>query len=496
MKDNLKLLIDPVYTVRDVDKCASFWALRKFGEHWVEGGKNRVIYLTVGEEDYRPSSLPDERWIEVPVVRSRDKFTETWFPHDSLYKQLNCANGAFGDWDILLTTRNIGFYWRRLVGISGRGGTFKYMALREPFPFLGFKSTYSSGKKGGLVWRMDALQCIANYLMFDRIYIDTVFERAKILETARAILSPIEQRELRELVVSRFVGYDGSSLDHRYPLSKEAREVFLGDPMWIMYAQRIGDTQKRFSVVYELLRAAFAKLVAEGFNFRMQVCANNSQSLPLHIRNDSKFLVLERPPREKFWELLKRSHIVASFSKEEGLPTSIVEAVVLGAVCIVKREEWSVDMFGRDYPWFVDDVAGGYALLKRMYLDRSKEWERFTGWYGDFFLPKIIEERGVAQVDFEDRTQKWAQSLARDWKERAERSEAVKVLLGSSKKGVNVDLLEFAGTAREVKDLRKLDLWKNVVYSRRPARWILSFFMRAYHGWRITPTPWELIPPK
>jgi hypothetical protein len=243
------------------------------------------------------------------------------------------------------------------------------------------------------------------------------------------------------------------------------------------------------------LRAVHVKLASEGLDFKMQVCANNAKMLPPEIQSDSRFLTLDRPKREDFWNVLKHTHVFLSFSREEELPFSLMEAVHFGTPGVVVREDWSVDMFGPDYPWFVEDVTQAYAYLKWIHKNRVRAWEKFTDWYRNFFLPEIVRKRGNAQERFEHESQKWYDTNEeKDFRLKAEKSEVVQALHKTTKKKGVVDLLNLPDDSglRQLGDVRTGPATRLQPYYRRPTRWIYGYYLRAFYGWESTKKPWHV----
>lgn len=487
MKDNLKLLLDPVYTTKNIDKCATFWWLYTVAKYWVDQGDNRMVYWTVGEDEYDTDSITDPRFIKVRVPRTVDRYREMWLPPDQHTLLFNGWTGLYGDWDILLTTRNNGFYWQRIMGPHYKGR--KFIVLAEPFPFLPFKRTFSSGPEDSFEYRKDCLHTIGSYLLFDKVHINTEYERREVFEHTRSFFSPSEQKYIR---ANMDVTYPQNQIPNDYVYSEEARERFINrDPMWVLYPQRMDESERQFSKVFRSLSVMYSKLCSSGMNIKMQICTNSSIGLPDGMKEDQKFLVLDRPSREKFWERVKECGVYLSFAVEEGLPFSLLECTKLGTIGVVFRAPWSEDLYGKDYPWLVKNVPEAYACVKQIYQNPEKSWEKFVKWYRNYFEPVILP-RGNSGELFERESQEHFQKLEANMT-KGPSEELIDTIHKECKDRVDLLYLPSTPAFRQGGNLRNRNVHKSGVYFKMPKRWIVSYALRLTHGWSSTKDPWVLV---
>lgn len=481
MKDDLTLLVDPVYTRQDINKCQTFWWLRKVAEHWLEQGKRRRVYWTVGEGDYDSDLISDPRWIRVPVPRSADRYFEMWFPPHQLRNNFTIF-GPYGDWDLLLTTRNNGIFWRRLEPQTRFN---KYLCLAEPFPMLPFKKTVTVGGSTTFAraYQLICIQTLSSYAVFDSIHISAKFEQDAVFQLAKDFLSPKIQQGLRKSMV---VSHPDLGLPVDYPLTEEARDHFVnGKPVRVIYTHRISETQRRFSKVYETLQKLFAR--GKIPNLHLQVCTN---SLVGEDNPDSKWLVIESLPRGMFYDFLKKSHIFISMSVEEDLPTGLVEASVHGVVGVVPREPWALDMFGRDYPWIASSVTEAYGCVRQIHSNRADAWQKWTNWYRDYLIP-VIMKRCDAETRFEDETQRWSDYIDSIVRQRAPM--LTEEIHKKFPKGGTIDLMHLPKGFKVTNDIRKMaqETWDHS-YFRSPRRWSIGYALKTLYGWKSTAKPWIL----
>jgi hypothetical protein len=202
------------------------------------------------------------------------------------------------------------------------------------------------------------------------------------------------------------------------------------------------------------------------------------------------FLDMDRVPQEEFWEYLKSGNVFLSLSLEEGLPTGAVEASCLGVIGVVNKAKWSVDLFGEDYFGLIKGEAKALGLIKWIYSNREKAWEKWIKWYESHFLKKIASLSG-GQQHFLSACNNYFEELAKE----ANWTQGVQAISkGTADAGIReIDVLHLKGldTMRNQADTRKRAYW-NVIYYRLPFRWRTHFKLRVLDGWKVTGKPWIL----
>jgi hypothetical protein len=496
LKAPLKILIDPVFTTKSIARCSSFYGDVRIVHDFCAKYPDTLVtclvpadggaFLDTHADLFQQFHLM-ENWNYIPVFCAWDRFQNIFFPSDESLYILAEFRGTHGDWDILLTNRNNGQYFRRASSI---GRFCKFMCLYDTFPMFPFKKTFIAERGPHHNDRFSEMSSLLSYLAFDLVFVEAEFERREILSCAKAVLAPAQMRCLSEGLVA---AYPGSLLPLDYVCSGEARANFIGKgELRVVYAQKLVETQRRFSLVYRSLQTLYSKLAATEFDISLRVCSNTSSGIPSYAKRDHKFILFESLPREKFWELLRSTHIQLSFSEEEDVPKGILEGILLGVIPVIPRRLWSRDLFGDDYVFFADTVTEAYAVISWIGKNREKAFDKFLRWYNDYFVQKVIPAGTLSKI-FIDRidahfvqavllAQEKINNLAADLNR--------EVLAGET-----IDLSHLPSKyADAVYDIKSADLSK-VPFGRLPKRWRAFFTLRQVFGWQPTKHSWELTCP-
>lgn len=484
LRPDLKLLVDPVYTAKQASRCSSFYLLKKMADAFLDRfPDSRAVCLVPAPESSSIQfdvSLPPDKWQVVELPYTTDRYREFWTPTDNLRWVATEFGGIHGDWDLLITTRNNGFYYRALSSQSSRSA--KFLCLHDQFPLLPFKKTTMEGgaKEGSLKWVHANVRTLSSYLAFDRVYVEPKFERDEILRASRQIFAPSMVRRMDNTLVSGFSPFD---LDSAFPETRSCPD----GPLGVIYFQRVTETQKRFSKVFKALRAMYAKLTADGKDLYFQVCTSSAEDVGSFrgVNNDTKFLLVEKPPRDEFYDKLRSTHVFLSFSMEEDLPKSVVEATLCGVMGVVPRFLWSLDLFGEDYPFFADDEAQAYAQVSYIHDNREKAWCRWLDWYRGYFVPTILPRATAiesfltdveAHFDTQDRRlaegpNEFASKIHYQYPDHPE--------------------VDFRFPVGKRPDFTRDDV-KDIPFFMLPQRWVSHYALRYIYGWRRTDSAWIL----
>lgn len=384
----MKLLVDPIYTSYRMSKCATYFALKNTALDFLNRDESNFVYCLVPDEN-NPNNkfvcddiVKHERWLNIPVFFGGDRYQNMFFPPDELKKIMSF--NEYWDWDYLLTTRNNGMFWKFGPLKNDKNTLKKFIALVEPFPLLSFKKTIVFSK-------IQNFNILNSYFGFDRIYIQTEWERDEILKLARLFLSPYMRAELMKKMV---VTFPKPNIDYDYPFKKKPD---YDSPLNLLYVQRLDTFERRFDEMLEILRKTFILSGDNNVNFR--ICTNSGKDVG---SDDVGFLDLGRLPREEFYNELKKSDVYVSWSIDEGMPYSLLEATSFGVIPIVKREKWSEDFFGKNYWGLVDKKEEAIAKIFYIQKNRKKAYQDYLEWYKNDFKPRIEERGNQYQVLNED----------------------------------------------------------------------------------------------
>ncbi|MBQ9406628.1 MAG: hypothetical protein IJU37_07845 [Desulfovibrio sp.] len=496
-----KILADPVFTAKRISRCSSFWDVCKITHDFC--AKHPGVHVTCIVPKDGSFFLPDyealfvefplmKDWTFVPTFVGTDRYQRHWLPTDELQRVVTEYAGTHGDWDVLVTNRNAGLFYRR---VESFGALAKFFFLYDTFPIFPFKATAPGGSHThSLNGRFTAMQTLTNYMAFDKIVINAEFERREILKTARLFYSPAQVRRLSD---SLHVAHNMPPLDTGFVYSDDARNNFIEpEQLSVLFAQKITESQRKFSDVFRSLQILYAKLAASQLKLKIEICTQSAAGLPKYARNDANFLSFVSLPRLKFWEKLRKTHIQLSFSIEEDMPKGMLEGVLMGVVPVVARHLWSEDFFGRDYPFFASNEAEAYAVIGWIGRNRADAWSRFVDWYRSYFAPTIFP-RGTASELFTRLVESHISEQVRLAEAKRNQNELVRDIMKAYASGERVDLLclqSRTGIFKNVYDCRKY-VMADKPYSRLPSRWQHSFILRFLHGWKCTGNPWELICP-
>lgn len=498
-----KILVDPIFTAKRISRCSSFWDICKLTHDFcIKHPGVRVVCLVPREGGF---FLPDHEnlfvefplmrdWTFVPIFVGTDRYQRHWLPTGELRQVVTEYAGLHGDWDVLVTNRNAGLFFRRVSGL-GLARLTKFLFLYDTFPIFPFKVTAPGGTAlNTLNGRVTSMQTLTNYMAFDKIIINAEFERREILKTARSFYSSAQVRRLSDMLN---VAHNMPPFDTDFVFSAEARSNFVEqERLSVLYAQKITETQRNFSDVFRSLQTLYSKLAADRLDMTIEICTQSAAGLPKYARNDAKFLSFVSLPRLQFWEKLRKTHIQISFSIEEDMPKGILEGVLMGVVPVVARRRWSEDFFGRDYPFFAANETEAYAVIAWIGHNRADAWDRFVDWYRSYFAPNIVL-RGNASELFTSFVEAHIIEQVQLAKSGNTRTKLIPAILKTYNPGEHIDMLHLQskdGFFRKTEDCRTFVV-EDKPYPRIPARWQPSFVLRFLHGWKPTAKPWELVCP-
>ena len=312
----MKLLLLPIYTSSKISKCVSYHWLKDYGKFFLKTFPNSFVYCVVPDNNSNficDEEVREERWLNIKLPFYHSRYLNVFLPKEE-WQQLAVWD-KWWDWDVVFTTMNNGWWWRCIVAGGGSPIIQKTKILGEVFPLMSFKKTFTMLPKCN-----QDLRCLSSYLGFDKIYIKTKFEKEEIDKIAKSLLSPALFKNIENKFSIAF--NQSKDVDFNYIFSEEAKKNFLREDFTVVYPQRINLSQKRFDKIYNVLWYLFCGLKDRNIKFR--VFTNSIADFPY---KDINFIVVERPNRQKFWELLKETHLFISWSKEEGMPSALLESI-------------------------------------------------------------------------------------------------------------------------------------------------------------------------
>lgn len=380
----MKLLVDSIFTSPKMSKCSTYYALKNAGLSFLENNPDGFVYCTIPDTNTETKwdnndLVENERWKNIPIFYGKDRYQNMFFPKADLLKFSHF--GQYWDWDYLITTRNNGWYWRFMINKSYVGGIKKLLILVEPFPMMTFKKI--------IAWDDEYDRSVINsYLAFDYIFIQAEWEKQEILRIAKKMLSPQVYLDLSKKFITTF---PKPNIDYNFPMirkndyTKEAK---------LVYVQRLDEFERRATDMLDVLRTTFISGGIDKTPLKVFITTNSEKG----IDGDVKFLSFDRLPRDQFYELLKTMDIWLSWSIDEGMPFSLLEATAFGVIPIAKKEKWSEDFLGKDYWGLVDNKEEAIAKIKWIIENRDKAYSQFLEWYQKDFSPRLISRGNQFEV--------------------------------------------------------------------------------------------------
>lgn len=170
---------------------------------------------------------------------------------------------------------------------------YKGFCIQESFPVMSFKKTVAREAKIG------DLMCLAGYLESDLTIVNAGHEKDGIMGIGRQYLSPSKVLDLDEKIEVRFNVSSGIDMDKAYHKDSSRNPKKLN----VLYCQRLDESQRRCSTVFKIFEKAFAL----NYPMRFEVTTNSQGGADWNKK--FKFVRFSSPKREKYWEILKESHV-------------------------------------------------------------------------------------------------------------------------------------------------------------------------------------------
>lgn len=387
-----KLLLVPIFTTRFISKCSTYYALKQQGLAFLAGGEDRFVYCVVPKEGEPAQYVADDlvehpRWKNVPVgFLTGDRYQNMLFPPEDLIQFTNW--GTYWDWDVLVTTMNNGWFWRMFTQARPAVDEMfpRLMVLIDAFPMLTFKKTVS--------WKEERdIAFLTSYLAFDQVTIQSEHEKRGMVSAARRCLSPAM---LEQFLTKLKVTYPMPSVNLTLA---ESRTVEEDRPLRLVYTQRLDRFERRRDEMLDVLRGAFR------LSRDVEVMITTNSNVRGLSDDDASFVDFRRPPRAEFYELLKTCDVSLTWSREEGIPYSLLEAAAHGVIPIAKREPWSEEFYGKDYWGLVNTEAEAVAKIRWVAAHRGETRRQFLRWYVETFRPHLL-----AAADLHARQESWVQA--------------------------------------------------------------------------------------
>jgi hypothetical protein len=171
------------------------------------------------------------------------------------------------------------------------------------------------------------------------------------------------------------------------------------DEFKVVYIQRVDKTERRPFEAFDSMKYFY---VMNNKEDKKVVCDVYTNSMFGGSKKEEySFINFYRLNRDEYHNKLKDSNVFVSFSIDEGFPLAVYEAIIFGSLGIIYKTNWSVSMLGDDYPFFFRTNAEALFMIKEVFKNWEKEYDKFLKWrsglslkYKDkeYFIDIVVSE--------------------------------------------------------------------------------------------------------
>jgi len=373
----MKLLLDCILTSSRPRKCSSTIQFITFVNRTLAARDDVFFYWLIPnwlDEELVKEDYPQHeriRYIRVPQHRDR---TKEYFTVSRELEYAAAFNGPTWDYDMLVTTRTGAAAVLRLIMNSPRQPKLTWLRrliVIEEMPLMDFKKTVSTINAD-----VQDLYTMSGYLAADRVCILSYHEKGFIMRRARDFFAPSVVRRMDGLIhpviTSQFSDYRLKQPDE-YP---EAQ----GRPFCVAHSGRMEMANR----IEEINKVMVSHYALKGTAVRLLVTTVSDVIKEF----DQSVVEVQQATREEFWELCKKDmDVFLKLSTEGGFSLALLEPMMFGVPAIIMREPWSEALFGKDYPFFVNNEVEAYAYVGMFYEDYPTMYAKWSDWHNDVFRP-------------------------------------------------------------------------------------------------------------
>lgn len=430
----IKILIDPIYTGY-VNKCASAVKHLRCVQRLMEYADDVFFYWLVPDNmtDEEVEWLPiSDRITYIPMPYFEDRYKEYWHSSEE-WRRLVSFNGSHWDVDVVVTNRtSLTPYLKwAMVRPGGMLSWSKRVFLIEDMPTMSFKMfiPQSSEREGDI-------SSLAGYLSADKTCISAYWEKKHIIDIGRRYLSAASLRYLSNTIV------EATHHAHSVPMLKSPEAL-----------QLIATKQKKFTISYagrmvnrDFVDDSFDILLKHwilgGNDVRILLCTvSKNFGRVKHPAVDK--LEVFHPNRDEFWRIMREEADVGVFmSRDEDYSMVMMEPLMQGTPLVLYRAEHAIASVGEDYPFFVNSVKEGFAVVKKFRTHYLEMYEKFSQWSQTSFK-SLLEERNKSYLPdyLVDTCETWRGSLATEGRSLLN-NDIVQLIASKAQKGIPFHVVE------------------------------------------------------
>ena len=385
---SVKLLCDPIYTLRDTRGCIAHFSVDECARHVLKTFPDSMVYYIrppkeplgipfIFEESLKEDFPGRVKYFEGDFSPNNRVYEFLWRPQ--WFIDLAAMTGKAWDWDVLLTMRGPAMEQVKWLNFP-KPLSPKKIVIQDHFPIFDFKV----GAKGLYSTTKDLqLTVLTSYLLADKVVVGADYEVRGIMKTAKSYLSPAMCKRLQKKLSSGFIIPRG--LDTTYPLKKKAKRK--GEKVVGIFTQRIGLSGRHPFAALDTFFYSFVRRDPKKVKFH--ISTNSMIGLNQDLFKKYSFVEFYQATRVEFYKRLKESDFCISYSTTEGMTTSILEAICWGCIPILVRYEWSEDMVGEDYPFLFTSLTEAVAMVDKILDDPEGSLTTYQVWYKSWFLPYL-----------------------------------------------------------------------------------------------------------
>lgn len=377
----MKVVFDPIYTGK-VHKCASAVKFRRLAEAILQQ-TDAFIYWCVPtwiDQEGADWLLVNPRIKYIAVEQSKDRYKEyrRMTPErEDIFSYL----GEYWDWDVAVTNRTSMVPTLNAVSNfhSRKSEDLKPILIIEDFPLMEFKIAAAINP----TVEQD-MYTVLGYQTAKQTFICAYWEKALIIESARAYLSYAEIRKLNQRIIEchPFHLSDRPVLKTQEFVSTQPTR-----PFTIVFAGRMVNGHK-FDKIFSIMGNNWI-LKSQEREIRAVVC---TQSASEGLVDVPDYVKVNHFGRDEFWAFMKgEASVGLFFSAEEDYSMSLIEPLMLGVPYAVYKAPWAVASLGEDYPFYFRSEQEAYTVVKAFYDDYIKNYLLFAKWHKEEFQPLLAE---------------------------------------------------------------------------------------------------------
>jgi len=384
----VKILLDPVYTALP-SSCSTSYLFWQIIEELIAARDDVFFHLLVPQSALENDDEKDfllrhqDRVRLVPYDGGcRDRMREMWTFPTEFADILHPASVGFFDVDAVISSRIhqlAMFKFNSARRQSYGNGSFRTFIGMEEMPIFSFSKTVAWHEEDHFI----DLYTLGNYNAADAVVLSSFWARARVLQAARANLTPSKVRQLSEKL------YEGAPV----PLERLEVKEPAGRPekLNVVFCGR-AVSSANFADVAEMFRTQFSFPLGKGdMDF---IVSTNSAGVTTKQYGDMSMVSIEQNGREAFYKFLRETaHVAINPSPVNDFSLSTYEMLKHGVPVIVYDKDWT-NFLGRDYPFRAASFEQAYGFVNLFAQEYETAMAMFADWEATYWADFVEEQEG------------------------------------------------------------------------------------------------------